>query len=179
MCSSRCSQYHWDISHNFCPKLKSLKLLCYIHETKRKSSIVLSWECKLLFLEKCTEFGDSVVVMGQGEVTRCRKKWSFGSHFMQSLKNTSWMKLNNKVYLGINKRQGGHVIPKPMRGTVTAVLLLLDTSQKTWPKTSFFNCTKKEIQSSKFLSLIQHNCFFNEAAQYACWVSHLWWAKVG
>jgi hypothetical protein len=60
-----------------------------------------------------------------------------------------------------------------MRGTVTAVLFLFDTSQKTWAKLFFLNCTKKEIQSSNFLSLMQHKQMFYEAAQYA-WVSHLW-----
>jgi hypothetical protein len=47
-----------------------------------------------------------------------------------------------------------------MRGTVTAVLLLFDTSQKTWAKLFFKNCTKKEIQSSNFLSLMQHKQMF-------------------
>ncbi len=90
MCSSRCSQYHWDISNNlFCPKLKSLNLLGYIHETKRKCPIILSWECKLLFLGKCTEFeGDSVVVMGQGEVTRCTKNGALGPISCTVSKNT-------------------------------------------------------------------------------------------
>jgi hypothetical protein len=37
-------------------------------------------------LGKCTEFGDSVVVMGPGGIDKVQKKWSFGSHFMHSLK---------------------------------------------------------------------------------------------